>query len=158
MAFLSFFVKSPYTCLYKFAYKLKIVTGLQWECFQILIFCMVVACSFPFLPLLRHYALLVLVKSASKKISPGPAWKPPLHCGTFEPPTQWDTFCEGYTIRVIQFVLYNLLRVTWFQAGYCELLHLHGLGFSISQKCIPKNFPMKASSVLWHIWTTHAVG
>ena len=58
LAFLSFFVKSPYTCFYKFAYKLKIVTGLPWERFQILIFCMVITCYFPFLLLLRHYALL----------------------------------------------------------------------------------------------------
>ena len=36
---------------------LKIVTGVPWERFQILIFCKVLACSF--LPLLRHYALLV---------------------------------------------------------------------------------------------------
>ena len=32
----------------------KIVTGLSWEHFQTLIFCAVIAHSFPFLPLLRH--------------------------------------------------------------------------------------------------------
>ena len=35
-------------------------TRLLWECFQILIFWVVIARSFPFFPLLRHYALLVL--------------------------------------------------------------------------------------------------
>ena len=55
----SSFAKSPYMCLYMFTYQLKIVTGLLWERFQILIFCMVVTCSFPFLPLLHHYALLI---------------------------------------------------------------------------------------------------
>ena len=54
----SSFVESLFMCLYTFAYKLKIVTRLPWEHYQILIFCVVVACSFPFLPLLRHYALL----------------------------------------------------------------------------------------------------
>ena len=44
-----------------FAYKLKVVMGLPWEHFQILIFCVVVARSFPFLPLLRQYALLLYV-------------------------------------------------------------------------------------------------
>ena len=43
-----------YTCM------LKIVTRLLRECFQILIFCVAIACSFPFLPLLRHYSLLVI--------------------------------------------------------------------------------------------------
>jgi len=37
---------------------LKIVTGLPWEHFQILIFCVVISRSFPFLPLLHHNALL----------------------------------------------------------------------------------------------------
>ena len=46
-----------YTC------ELKIVTGLPWERFQILIFCVVIARSFPSLPLLRHYALLDQRKS-----------------------------------------------------------------------------------------------
>ena len=36
-----------------------IVTGLPWERFQILIFCVVVVRSFLFLPLLRHYVLLL---------------------------------------------------------------------------------------------------
>ena len=35
---LSSSVKSLYTCLYTLVYKLKIVTGLPWEHFQILIF------------------------------------------------------------------------------------------------------------------------
>ena len=42
----------------------KIVTGLPWERFPTLIFCVVVARSFPFLPLLQvcHYAFLVSPK------------------------------------------------------------------------------------------------
>ena len=51
----SSFVESPFTCLYSFVYKLKIVTGPLWECFQILIFCVVVAHSFPFL---RSYIIM----------------------------------------------------------------------------------------------------
>ena len=47
-----------FDCLYMYACQLKIVTVLSWEHFQVLIFCMVIACSFPFLPLLRHYVLL----------------------------------------------------------------------------------------------------
>ena len=54
----SSFVESLFTCLYTFTYKLKIVAGLPWEHFQILIFCVVVARSFPFLLLLHHFALL----------------------------------------------------------------------------------------------------
>jgi len=36
-----------YDYMYTFVYKLKVVMGLQWEHFQILIFCVVVARSFP---------------------------------------------------------------------------------------------------------------
>ena len=42
-AWLSSFVKSPYTCLYTFTYKLKTVTALLWERYEILIFCVVMA-------------------------------------------------------------------------------------------------------------------
>ena len=44
----------------------KIVTGLPWKRFQILIFCVVIAHSFPFLPLLHHYALLVMCHNTIK--------------------------------------------------------------------------------------------
>ena len=42
-----------YTCV------LKVVMGLPWESFQILIICMVIACFFPFL---CHYTLLMELK------------------------------------------------------------------------------------------------
>ena len=51
--------------LYTFVYKLKIVTGLPWECFQISILNMVVASSLPFLLFLYHYALLFAAKQCS---------------------------------------------------------------------------------------------
>ena len=47
--------------------KLKIVMGLLWERFQILIFCVVVAHSFPFLPLC-HFALQSTHNSLETKI------------------------------------------------------------------------------------------
>jgi len=42
----------------QYVYTLQIVTGLLWERFQILIFYVAISCSFPFLPLLHHNALL----------------------------------------------------------------------------------------------------
>ena len=44
----------------------KIVTRLPWEHFQILIFCVVIAHSFSFLPPLRHCVLLSMLKHPSK--------------------------------------------------------------------------------------------
>ena len=62
---ISSFVKSLYTFLYTFVYKLKIVTGLPWECFQISILYVVVASSLPFLLFLYHYELLFAAKQCS---------------------------------------------------------------------------------------------
>ena len=45
----------------QYACALKIVTGLQWKCLQISIFCMVIAHSFLFLLLLCHHSLLFML-------------------------------------------------------------------------------------------------
>ena len=63
LAFLYFILCEVFVmCLYTFVYKLKIVTGLPWECFQISILYVVVASSLPFLLFLYHYALLFAAK------------------------------------------------------------------------------------------------
>ena len=51
-----------------FVYKLKIATALPCEGFQILIFYVVIACSFPFLMLLRDYALLIALDDITKDV------------------------------------------------------------------------------------------
>ena len=50
----------------QYLWELKIVMGLPWERFQILNFCVVITHSFPFLPLLRHYVLLLQSYSYSE--------------------------------------------------------------------------------------------
>ena len=80
----SSFVKSLCACLYKFVYKIKIVMVLPWERFQVLIVCVVVACSFPFLPLLCHYVLLLQIHDNQTNVETGSNLK--IH---LEPKPKW---------------------------------------------------------------------
>ena len=80
-------MKSPYTLLVHIHVQDKIVMVLPWERFQILIVCVVVACSFHFLPLLCHYVLLLQIHDNQTNVETGSNLS--IH---LEPNPKWHVF------------------------------------------------------------------